>query len=71
MKATGTININSIRIHELEKNTDNLSTGSISPATGVGEASPPLSVGPCLTVKACIRLAFKSINYRKVLFNRI
>jgi len=37
MKATGRININSIRIQELERKTDSLSTGSISPPTGVGD----------------------------------
>jgi hypothetical protein len=63
MKAIGAININSIRIQELERKTDNLSTGTISPATVGPFASPnPLSVGPDLTVKACIRLAFKSIS---------
>ena len=36
MKATGIININNIRIQELEKNTDSLSIGSISPPTGAG-----------------------------------
>jgi hypothetical protein len=60
MNATGRININSIRIQELERNTDILSTGNISPPTGAPLV--PLSVGPDLTVKACIRLAFKSIN---------
>jgi hypothetical protein len=49
MKATGRININSMRIQEVEKNTDNLSTGTNSPATGI---SSPLSVGPDLMVKA-------------------
>jgi hypothetical protein len=34
MKITGRININSIRIQELERNTDSLSIGSISPPTG-------------------------------------
>lgn len=48
MNATGRININSIRSHELERNTDSLSTGSISPPTG---DNLPLSVGPDLTVK--------------------
>jgi hypothetical protein len=52
MYATGRASINSIRIHELERKTDILSIGIISPATGAGEASPPLSVGPDLTVKA-------------------
>ena len=61
MKATGRININSIKIQELERNMDSLSIGIISPATGV-RGCPPLSVGPALKVKACIRLAFKSIN---------
>jgi hypothetical protein len=69
MNATGRINISSIRIHELERNIDNLSTGTISPPTGAGFV--PLSVGPDLTVKACIRLAFKSINCCNVLFHRI
>jgi hypothetical protein len=50
MKATGRINISSIRIQELERNTDNLSTGSISPPTGV--TSIPLSVGPDLSINA-------------------
>jgi len=53
MKATGRININSIKIQELERKTDNLSTGTISPPTGV--CTPfvlPLSVGPDLKVKA-------------------
>jgi hypothetical protein len=68
MKATGRIIINSIRIQELERNIDSLSTGTNSPATVL---SNPLSVGPDLTVKACIRLAFKSINYCNALFNRI
>jgi hypothetical protein len=35
MKATGRISINSIRIQELERKTDNLSTGTNSPATDV------------------------------------
>jgi hypothetical protein len=64
MKATGRISINSIRSHELERKTDILSIGSISPPTGAGgDAGSPLLVGPDLTVKACTRLAFKSINY--------
>lgn len=50
MNAIGRTSINSIRIHELERNTDSLSTGTISPATGGGEAIPPLSVGPDLTI---------------------
>jgi hypothetical protein len=63
MNATGRININSIRIQELERNMDSLSTGTNSPATGGPLYSPnPLSVGPDLTVKAWLRLAFKSIN---------
>jgi hypothetical protein len=49
MKATGSIRINSTRIQELERNTDSLSTGIISPATGT---SSPLSVGPDFTFKA-------------------
>jgi hypothetical protein len=51
MKAIGAININSIRIHELEKNMYILSIGTNSPATG----SPgviPFPRGPDLTVKA-------------------
>jgi hypothetical protein len=52
MKAIGAININSIRTQELERNTDSLSTGSISPATGADSITPPLSVGPDLTIKA-------------------
>jgi hypothetical protein len=36
MNATGRININSIRIHELERKTDILSIGNISPPTGAG-----------------------------------
>jgi len=53
MKATGTINISSIRIQELERNTDSLSMGSISPPTGpCRPGSSPLSVGPDLKVKA-------------------
>ena len=52
MKATGRININSIRIHELEKNTDSLSIGSISPPTGGDGDGAPLRVGPGLRVKA-------------------
>ena len=62
MKAIGATNINSIRIQELERNTDSLSTGTISPATGVG-ASIPQGEGPDLKVKACVRLDFKVINY--------
>jgi hypothetical protein len=59
MKAIGTININSIRTQELERKTDSLSIGIISPPTGAGgEASLPLSAGPDLTVKAWVRLAF-------------
>jgi hypothetical protein len=34
MKAIGAINISNIRIQELERNTDSLSIGTISPATG-------------------------------------
>jgi hypothetical protein len=34
MNATGRISINSIRIQELERNTDSLSIGTISPPTG-------------------------------------
>jgi hypothetical protein len=53
MKTIGAININSIRIHELERKTDILSIGIISPPTGGGDcAEPPLSVGPDLKVKA-------------------
>ena len=48
MNATGRISINSIRSQELERNTDSLSIGSISPATGI---STPLSVGPDLKFK--------------------
>jgi hypothetical protein len=69
MKATGRIIINSIRIQELERKTDNLSTGTISPPTGVSYEPNPLWVGPDLTVKAWVRLAFKSINYRNMPFN--
>ena len=67
MNAMGRTNINSINIQELERNTDNLSTGTNSPAT----KSLPLTVGPDLTVKACILLAFKPINYYHVKINRI
>jgi hypothetical protein len=35
MKAMGTTNISKIRIQELERNTDSLSIGTNSPATGV------------------------------------
>jgi hypothetical protein len=52
MNAIGRNNINSIRIQELERNTDSLSIGTNSPATVVGEAAPPLSVGPDLVFKA-------------------
>lgn len=54
MKATGAINISSIRIHELERKTDILSIGIISPPTGDGGVIGPfpLSVGPDLKVKA-------------------
>jgi hypothetical protein len=53
MKTTGRIIINSIRIQELERNTDILSTGSISPPTVPPLYPPlPLSVGPELTIKA-------------------
>jgi hypothetical protein len=53
MKTTGKINTNSISSQELERKTDILSTGTISPATVGPFASPnPLSVGPDLTVKA-------------------
>jgi hypothetical protein len=55
MNATGRININSIRSQELERKTDILSTGTNSPATVL---STPLSVGPDLTVKAWVCLAF-------------
>jgi len=51
MKTTGRIIINSIRIQELERNIDSLSTGTNSPATGV-DGDPPLLVGPELTIKA-------------------
>jgi hypothetical protein len=73
MKTTGRININSIRIQELERNTDSLSSGIISPPTGAGGVGVPfpLSVGPDLTVKACILLAFKSINWNNVTVDRI
>jgi len=50
MNAMGRTNINSINIQELERNTDSLSTGIISPATGTGTS--PLSVGPDFTFKA-------------------
>ena len=54
MNATGRISINSIRIHELERNTDSLSIGIISPPTagcgGDGDGAP-LRVGPDLRVK--------------------
>jgi hypothetical protein len=49
MNAIGKISINSIRIHELERNIDNLSTGTISPPTG---GNSPLFVGPDLNFKA-------------------
>jgi len=53
MNATGTIKINSIRIQELERNTDSLSIGIISPPTGGGDGEgSPLRVGPDLRVKA-------------------
>jgi hypothetical protein len=40
-------------IQEFARNTDNLSIGSISPATGAGDgAGFPLRVGPDLTVRA-------------------
>lgn len=54
MKAIGSINISNIRIQELERNTDNLSIGSISPPTGAGGVGVlfPLSVGPGLNFKA-------------------
>jgi hypothetical protein len=61
MKATGRININSIRSQELERNIDSLSNGTNSPPTGVG-ASIPHGEGPDLRVNAWVRLAFKSIN---------
>jgi hypothetical protein len=57
MKATGSINIKRIRIQELERNTDILSIGTISPPTG-GSIIVPLSVGPDLIVKVCVLLAF-------------
>ncbi len=64
MKTIGAININSIRIHELERKTDILSIGIISPPTGGGGVvgRPPLSVGPDLKVKACVRLILISIS---------
>jgi len=49
---------------------DSLSTGIISPATGVG-ASIPHGEGPDLRVKACVRLDFNVINCCKVLLYRI
>jgi hypothetical protein len=59
MKAIGAININNIRSQELERKTDVLSTGTISPATVGPFASPnPLSVGPDLTVKAWAPVSF-------------
>jgi len=58
MKATGRININSIRIQELARKTDSLSTGTILPPTGVDSINVPLSVGPDLRVKAWVRSDF-------------
>jgi hypothetical protein len=58
MKTTGSISINNIRTQELERNTDILSIGIISPATGGLSINPPLSVGPDLRVNAWVRLAF-------------
>ena len=54
MKATGRININNIRTQELERKTDNLSIGIISPPTGAGGVGvmSPLSVGPDLNLNA-------------------
>jgi hypothetical protein len=52
MKTTGSIRINSNRIQELERNTDILSTGTISPPTGCTPFILPLSVGPGSKVKA-------------------
>ncbi len=49
MNAIGRTNNNSIRIQELERNTDSLSIGTNSPATGT---SSPLSVGPDFIFKA-------------------
>jgi hypothetical protein len=57
MNATGITSINSIKIHELERNIDSLSTGISSPETGVG-ASIPHGEGPDLRVRAWVRLAF-------------
>jgi len=73
MKATGRININNIRTQEPERKTDILSIGIISPPTGAGGVGVPfpLSVGPDLIVKACILLAFKSINWNHVTVDRI
>jgi hypothetical protein len=58
MKAMGRTSINNIRIQELERNTDSLSIGTNSPATG----SLPLSVGPDLMFKACILLDFITVT---------
>ena len=55
MKMIGAIKIKSIKIHELERKTDILSIGIISPPTGVGCGDGdgiPLRVGPDLTVRA-------------------
>jgi hypothetical protein len=50
MKAIGAININSIKIQELDRNTDSLSTGTIFPPTGSGIF--PAVAGPILKFKA-------------------
>jgi len=50
MKAIGAIKINNIKIQELDRNTDSLSTGTISPPTGSG--IPPALEGPILKFKA-------------------
>jgi hypothetical protein len=67
MKVIGKININNIKIQELERKTDSLSTETISPPTGEVASPNPLSVGPDLTVKAWVCVAFKSINYYPLL----
>ncbi len=61
MNAVGRTSINSMRSQELERNTDILSIGSISPATGLGD-SIPHGEGPDFKVKAWVRLDFKVIN---------
>jgi hypothetical protein len=70
MYAIGRTSINSIRIHEVERNIDSLSKGTISPATGV-VAIFPHGEGPDLKVKACVRLDFNYINYYKIVFDII